>query len=217
MQNYQVVLFDLDGTITDSKLGILNSVLYSLAKFDISIEDLDSLNCFIGPPLLESFQEFCHFDKAKAHLAIQYYREYFANTGIFENAVYPGIPQLLSHLKDAGKQLLVATNKPTVFAERIISHFQLDDYFAAIIGSNLDGTLGTKTAVINYALSKVPQVAKENAIMIGDRKHDIIGAQQNGIASIGVTYGYGSSDELQLAQPTYLTDTVEDLRLIICS
>jgi len=208
--NYHTVLFDLDGTLTDPKLGITKSVQYSLRKFDIHVEDPNTLIPFIGPPLANSYQEVYQFDADQANQAVAYYREYFKDTGIYENDVYPGIHQLLALLQEQGRQLIVATSKPTVFAKRVIEHFGLDKYFDEVCGSNLDGTMSDKAEIIQSILARYP-VEKDQAIMIGDRKHDVIGAKKNGIASIGVEYGYGSQDEIEQSQPTYILNDVNAL------
>lgn len=208
---YNVILFDLDGTLTDPKIGITKSVQYALVKFGIEEPDLDKLIPFIGPPLVESFQEFYSLNQEQAQAAVRYYREYFAETGMYENAVYPGIKELLGELKSAGKELIVATSKPTVFSEQIIEHFGLTQFFKAIVGSNLDGSRIHKDEVIAFALKDLTGTIYDSVIMVGDRKHDIIGAQKNGIASIGVTYGYGTQEELTQAKPVYLAATVEEL------
>ena len=208
---YNVILFDLDGTLTDPKIGITKSVQYALVKFGIEEPDLDKLIPFIGPPLVESFQEFYSLNQEQAQAAVCYYREYFAKTGMYENAVYPGIKELLAELKSAGKELIVATSKPTVFSEQIIEHFGLTQFFKAIVGSNLDGSRIHKDEVIAFALQELTGIAYDRVIMVGDRKHDIIGAQKNGIASIGVTYGYGTQEELTQAKPVYSAATVEEL------
>lgn len=215
MPTYDTLLFDLDGTLTDPKPGITKSVQYALARFNIDVPDLDILAPFIGPPLAESFHNYYGFTPEQAQQAIAYYREYFAETGLYENAVFPGIPALLADLRASNKHLLVATSKPTIFAERILSHFDLAHYFELIAGSELDGTRIDKAEVIAYALASLPTPAYQNAIMIGDRKHDIIGAQQNGLPSIAVTYGYGSYEELQDQQPTHLVDSVSNLATLL--
>lgn len=209
--NYQVILFDLDGTLTDPKVGITKSVQYALAKFGIEESDLDKLIPFIGPPLIESFQEIYALSKEQAKEAVGYYREYFTKAGMYENAIYPGIIELLAELRGAGKELLVATSKPTVYSEQIIEHFGMTPYFKAIVGSNLDGSRIHKDEVIAFALDALNNISRDEVIMVGDRKHDIIGAQKNSIASIGVTYGYGSREELEQAGPTHMAVTVAEL------
>ena len=213
--NYKYILFDLDGTLTDPKVGITKSVQYALAKYNIQVESLDDLEKFIGPPLKESFMEFYSFDEEKAVQAIEYYREYFRDKGIFENEVYEGIPNLLRELKSRGFIVAVATSKPTVFAEIIVEHFNLKEYFDIVAGSNLDGTRTSKSEVISYVIDELGIDNLEEVIMIGDRKHDVIGAQRNNIDSIGVLYGYGDIEEMESARPTYILDSVSELHKLI--
>lgn len=206
-----MVLFDLDGTLTDSKIGITKSVQYALSKFSIREDNLDNLESFIGPPLSESFQKHYGFEPSQAQEAVDFYREYFSTSGMYENVVYPRIPDLLADLKSKRKELIVATSKPTVFANQILNAFYLDQYFTTVIGSHLDGTRTSKTEIIAYALSSLGEPKENRAVMVGDRQHDIIGAQGNAIDSIAVTYGYGSLLELQRANPTYLAHVVEEI------
>ncbi|HWR40392.1 MAG TPA: HAD family hydrolase [Patescibacteria group bacterium] len=212
---YTTLLFDLDGTLTDPKLGITRSVQYALNKFGIHIDRLDALIPFIGPPLLESFQVFYGFEPEKSREAVAYYREYFQQTGIYENAIFPEIPALLTELQSRGKSLLVATSKPTVFAEEVCRHFHIDHFFRFIAGSNLDGSRTVKAEVIAYALEHAPRFQRHQVLMIGDRKHDIIGAAHHQIDSLAVTYGYGSRQELADAQPTYIVDSVAGIAQIV--
>ena len=211
MTGYDVVLFDLDGTLTDSKIGITKSVQYALSKFNIREDNLDNLESFIGPPLSESFQKHYGFETSQAQNAVDFYREYFSTSGMYENVVYPGIPDLLADLKSKRKELIVATSKPTIFANQILNAFDLYQYFTAVVGSHLDGTRTSKTEIIAHALSTLGKSKNNSAAMVGDREHDIIGAQGNAIDSIAVTYGYGSLLELQRANPTYLAHAVEDI------
>lgn len=210
MPLYDTILCDLDGTLTDPQLGITRSVAYALAKFGIAVPDRAALNPFIGPPLHESFARVYGFDRAQAFQAVAYYREYFTDTGLYENAVYPGIPALLGDLVAHGQRLVVATSKPTVYATRILAHFHLDSYFTAIAGSNLDGTRTAKAEVIAHALTVLGS-PPTRAVMIGDREHDIIGARANGLDSIGVLYGYGSLAEITAAKPTAIAASVAEL------
>ena len=214
MTGYDVVLFDLDGTLTDSKIGITKSVQYALSKFNIREDNLDNLESFIGPPLSESFQKNYGFEPSQARDAVDFYREYFSTSGMYENVVYPGIPDLLADLKSKWKALFVATSKPTVFANQILKAFNLHQYFTTVVGSHLDGTRTSKTEIIAHVLSTSGALKESSVVMVGDREHDIIGAQGNAIDSIAVTYGYGSLSELQRANPTYLADTVEDIRTL---
>lgn len=209
------ILMDLDGTITDPKLGITKSVQYALKAFGIIVEDLDSLCKFIGPPLRTSFMEYYGFTEAEAEEAVVKYREYFSVTGLYENEVYEGMEALLKGLKAAGKTLIVATSKPEVFARKILEHFKLDGYFKDICGATLDNSRSTKEEVIRYALDKNGITDSSDIIMVGDRMHDIAGAKAVGIASIGVLFGYGGKQELEQAGANWVAATVEELYEII--
>lgn len=214
MKNYDVILFDLDGTLTDSSPGIINSIIYALKKYNISVEDMSVLKKFLGPPLHESFKEFYGFNDEKAMEATEFYREYFKAKGLLENRVYDGIPELLKNLADNGKRLIVATSKPQEFTDKIMQHFDLAKYFEFVAGSNMDGTRSKKAEVIEYALNKCKITDKSKVVMVGDRKHDIIGAKAVGIDSIGVEYGYGDYDELKSAGATHIAKTVNDLKVL---
>ena len=217
-----IILFDLDGTLTDPGLGITNSVIYALDKFGISVENRSELYKFIGPPLLNSFMDFYDFDEERGSQAVTYYRELYNVTGKYENEVYEGVPEMLQKLKEQGCHLLVATSKPEYLAKDILEHFSLSQYFCVIAGSDLEGERNTKGKVIDYALKQfaeqidisIEQV-KENAIMVGDRFHDMHGAKENGIASIGVLYGYGNREELEQAGADYVAVKPENVVLII--
>ena len=215
MKNYKLILFDLDGTLTDPFEGIANSIAYALHKFDIPIADKNELRKFIGPPLIESFGNFCGFSDEQARLALSYYREYFREKGMFENSVYDGIEELLEDLPACGIRLCVATSKPEPFAEKILEHFHLAHYFECIAGSELDGTRAKKNEVIEYALQKCNFVDRTKAVMVGDREHDIVGAAKCAVDSVGVLFGYGSREELQKAGATYVAATVADIKKVI--
>ena len=208
---YSVLLFDLDGTLTDPGEGIRNSVAYALQKYGITVTEQESLNRFIGPPLQEGFQEFYGFSPKEAIRAVGYYREYYRDRGIYENCVYDGMEEVLKVLKQAGRHLVVATSKPEVFARQIISYFHLDPYFEYVAGMELDGGRGTKAEVIEYALEacKVPDRTK--VLMIGDREHDVLGAKKAGIDCLGVLYGFGTEEELLTAGASGITATVEGI------
>ena len=210
MMEYQNILFDLDGTLTDPKIGITKSVQYALAKFGIMEKDLTKLEFFVGPPLQNTFMEAYSFSADKAWEAVEYYREYFKDQGIYENEVYDGIPDVLQLLQSQGKSLYIATSKPSVFAKTIISHFQLASYFTFICGSELDGTRSDKTEIIKYIVDNY-QLDPSDTVMVGDRKHDLIGAHNNNIHSMAVAFGYGSEEELIAAEPTYFIRSVEEL------
>ncbi|WP_144572401.1 HAD family hydrolase [Bacillus paramycoides] len=209
---YKTFLFDLDGTLTDPKEGIINSVLYALEKMGIEEGKISELDSFIGSPIQQSFAERYNMNEIEVEQAVFYFREYLKKSGLLENKIYDGIPTLLQELKDAGNRLFVATSKPTVFAKQVIEHFQLTPFFEEIVGSNLDGTRIKKEEIIAHILQTNEELKKEEIVMIGDRKHDIIGANNNEIASIGVLYGYGSEKELSEARATYIVKDVEELQ-----
>ena len=204
-------LFDQDGTLTDPKAGITKAFRYSLRSFGIEVSNLDDLEKFIGPPLRDSFREYYSFSEAEAETAISKYREYYADIGIFENGLYDGIIPMLQRLKDNGITLAIATSKPTVFAERVAEHFKIRHYFKLIAGSELDGTRDRKSEVIQYALRIIDPGREKSVVMIGDRKHDIIGAREAGIDSIAITWGYGSRKELEEAKAERMADSPEEL------
>ena len=208
---YKYILFDLDGTLTDPKIGITKSVQYALEKNDIEVESIRELEKFIGPPLKDSFMQFYSFDDQRAVEAIEHYREYFKDKGIYENEVYKGIEALLCKLRSKGCIIAVATSKPTVFAKRIIEYFSLEKYFDIVVGSNLDGTRVDKAVIISFTINKLKIEELEQTVMIGDRKHDIIGALKNNVDSIGVVYGYGTLEELKAVKPTYIVDSIKGL------
>ncbi|MDO4170609.1 MAG: HAD family hydrolase [Lachnospiraceae bacterium] len=216
MKDYKYIFFDLDGTLTDPGLGITNSVAYSLEKYGISVDDRSELYKFIGPPLIDSYMDFYNFSKEKAVQAVEVYREYYAVKGIFENYVYDGIPGLLKLLQADGKKIILATSKPEEYAKIILEHFDLAKYFFYIAGSNMDESRSKKSEVISYALQKCQIKDKSQVVMIGDREHDIIGAKEIGLDSIGVLYGYGDYKELECAGADQIVENVNGLRDILC-
>ena len=212
----EYVLFDLDGTLTDPGLGITNSVAHALAHFGIAVTDRTQLYRFIGPPLMDSFMEYYGFTEEQAQEAVKVYREYFADRGWAENTVYEGVEELLSELTAAGKTLLVATSKPQVFAERILTHFGLDKYFTYICGVALQAPRGySKADVIREALAKAGVTDLSAAVMVGDRHHDIDGAKAVGLDSIGVLYGYGDREEHKKAGADAIVESVDALRALL--
>lgn len=208
---FDYILFDLDGTLTDPGVGITSSVAYALEAYGIKVEDKSKLNCFIGPPLHESFVKYYNMSTLLAFDAITKYREYYSERGIFENEVYLGIPGLLQKLKQAGKAVIMATSKPECFAKRIAEHFNIDSYFDCITGSELDGGRVDKAEVIECALERMRITDRSKCVMVGDRLHDIIGAKKTGIHSIGVLYGYGSREELEENGADKIVSTVCEL------
>lgn len=215
MINYEYILLDLDGTVTDPANGITNSVMYALKKYGIEVSDRSELYKFIGPPLWESFEKYYGFSKEEAKKAVECYREYYKDKGIYENLVNEGFEGLLKLLKANGKTLIVATSKPEVFAKQILEHFDIAKYFTFIAGGNLDGTRVKKEEVIFYALESCNILEKSKVIMIGDREHDIIGAKKNSIHSMGVLFGYGDREELENAGADYIVETVSDIGRIL--
>lgn len=212
---YQTILLDLDGTLTDSAPGILNSVRYACRKLALPLPDEATLHRFLGPPLPASFRDLMGLDEGAVTRAVAAFREYYPETGIFENAVYPGIPALLADLKAAGKTVVMATSKPEHFARRIMEHFSLAGYFDAICGATLDETRTDKAEVVAYALKTAGITDLQSAVMVGDREHDVKGAARNGLSCIGAVYGYGTAEELAAAGAVALADTVQDLHRLL--
>lgn len=211
----QVILFDLDGTLTESGEGIINCVQYALEKLGKKEEHPENLQCFIGPPLKEQFMKYAGLSEEEEEKAVVYYRERYTTTGIFENRLYPKIPELLELLKINNKILAVASSKPEVYVKQILKHFQIADYFTAIVGSELDGRRTEKAEVIEEALRRMHlEEERDKVLMVGDRSHDVQGAISCGLQCIGVAYGYGSREELEKAGAVYIADSVEDLGIL---
>lgn len=213
--NFEYILFDLDGTITDSGEGITKSVQYALKSFGISVDNLKELNKFIGPPLKDSFKRYYKFNDEKAELGLLKYREYYADKGIYENRLYDGIIELLKMLKKNNKKIVLATSKPEFYAKEILKYFKIDEYFAFVAGADFEETRANKGDVIRHAIqnSNISDLSK--VIMIGDREHDIIGAKENNIKSIGVLYGYGDVIELTQARADYIVKNISELLNIL--
>ena len=216
--NKDVVLIDLDGTLTDSAEGVLNSIRYALNKVGVPIPPLDILMMFIGPPLLESYEKYCGLSGEKGWEALWAYREYFNEKGYLENKVYEGIPECLERLKAAGKRMIVATSKPEDYSRKIIDVFGLSPYFEFVSGASLDETRVAKQDIIHYAIEECGLADPSRMIMVGDRMHDVKGAHAEGLECIGVLYGYGSREELNEAGADYIAETpggIADLILAI--
>ena len=208
---YKYYLFDLDGTLTDPGIGITNSVMYALEKFDIHVSDRKELYPFIGPPLVDSFEKYFGFDEKQAFQAVEYYREYFREDGIFENVVYEGIPEMLGELKSRGAIVALATSKPYEFSVRILDHFDLHQYFDFVGAATMDGRISRKADVISHLIDKLRENEKSSILMIGDRDQDIDGAKANGLQSAGVLWGYGSREELMDAGADYIVSAPSDI------
>lgn len=216
MNKYKYILFDLDGTLTDPKRGIINSFKTAFEKLDIFIEENEIVN-LIGPPLVESLENYFQFDKETIESVLDSFRRYYNSKGFAENRVYAGIRELLAKLVLNGYILAVATSKPEHSANQVLEHFELSEYFDFIGGSSLDNTRIQKVDVIKYVLEnlKISKNDYDKVIMVGDRKHDIIGAKENGLDSMAITHGYGSKEELYIAKPTYTAKSAEDIYTIL--
>jgi len=208
--HYQNILFDLDGTLTDPREGITRSIQHALAKLGIDEPDLRNLEHFIGPPLLQQFMVAYDFDEAKAWQAVNFYRERFRVTGLYENQLFHGVIALLETLQQQGRRLYIATSKPWEFAREIARHFDFAKHFKVVYGSELDGTRTNKVELIAHILQQ-EGLDPAQTLMIGDRKHDLIGARANGLDCAAVGYGFGSREELEAEAPTYHFQTLEAL------
>lgn len=209
------ILLDLDGTLTDPKVGILTSLQHALEQLGEEVPPMDELGWCIGPPLKDAFAKmFGEDQKERIADGVRHFRERFGDVGLFENEVYPDIPQLLSSLNKLGHTLHIATSKPEVFARRILDHFDLAGPFASIHGSELDGTRSNKGDLIAHIL-ETQSIDNHRSVMIGDRKHDILGAIDNEVPGLGVLWGYGSREELECAGATACVPQPNDLIKII--
>ena len=209
---FKHILFDLDGTLTDPALGITNSIMFALRKNGVEPPEREKLFCCIGPPLIDAFMEMWGFSKEKAVKALSDYREYFSVTGLFENEVYEGIEKLLWSLYDSGKKLYLATSKPEIYARQILEHFNLAKYFTFIAGNTLSEDRPKKIDVINYIFKECPEISKNSAVMVGDRKYDAEGAHEANLPCIGVLFGYGNREELENAGADYIVENVNELK-----
>lgn len=215
MKSKKIILFDLDGTLTDPKEGITKAFAYALKKTAQMEVPLDELTKCIGPPLKTSFETYFGFTEETSPDAINAFRAYFEVEGWRENILFDGIKQMLETLKSEDKKLYIATSKATIYAEKIIEYFELNPYFEAIIGSNLDGTRTHKDEVIAEVLHQIGEVDKSDIVMVGDREHDVIGAKKQAIDAIGVTYGYGSKDELIASGADVIVDSITALHQLL--
>lgn len=211
---YKNILFDLDGTITDSSPGIINSYLHSLNKIGLAEDDIDKLKSYIGSPLRAYYTERHNLSTADSDTAVKHFREHYAEKGIFENNVYPNMDVLIDKLSESGFRLYITTSKPLEFAITVLNHFNLKEYFDSIHGSDMSADNKPKDKLIADAIL-MNGLSKNESIMIGDRYHDINGAKTNGIASIAVTYGYGSINELSELQPDYIAASADEIEKIL--
>ena len=208
----QYLLFDLDGTLTDPMVGITSSVQYALEKFGIHVKYLKDLIPFIGPPLDDSFQEFYGLSKEDAGKAVEYYRERYSTTGIFENRPYPGVEKMLQELRRKKYLLAVASSKPEYYVKQILDYFNLTEYFDEIVGSEMNGARTNKTEVIEETLKRLGlDHHREQVIMVGDKEHDVLGARKAGLDCVAVSYGYGTEEELAASQPLQTVASAEEI------
>lgn len=209
---YKAILFDLDGTLTESGEGITKCVQYALEKLGKPESDLKKLEVFIGPPLMEQFMKYAGLDEETARRAVEYYRERYSTTGIFENRPYPGVEEMLQELKRKKYLLAVASSKPEYFVKQILDYFHLTEYFDEIVGSELNGSRTNKTEVIEETLRRLGlDKHREQVIMVGDKEHDVLGARAAGLECVAVSYGYGTEEEITAAQPLQTVSSTEEI------
>lgn len=212
---YKNIIFDLDGTLTDSGPGIRNAVRHALYRFGFEENDTAKLNRFIGPPLYDSFIRFYNIDPVEAHKGENYFREYYRDKGIYENSLYDGIKECLGQLCDMGVKLYIGTSKPDFMAEIVVNHFDIKKYFKGVYGAKIEEGLYAKADVLKKLFAENPDVLKADTVMVGDREHDILGAKAVGISSVGVLWGYGSRDEFLSADADYVVNTPTELSELI--
>ncbi|MGN0915047.1 MAG: HAD hydrolase-like protein [Succinivibrio sp.] len=206
------LLFDLDGTLTESGIGIVRCVRHALEHFGIEEKSDEKLKQFIGPPLYDSFVTVYGMSHDDALKAVDVYRERYRDIGIFENAPYPGIIKVLTELKNHGYIMAVASSKPEIFVNRILEHFSLSSFFTVVTGATMDGSIGAKKDVIKLCLDRLSGCdIKEDSLMIGDKSHDVIGAHENSLKCIGCLWGYGSRKELEDCNCDYIVSSITEL------
>lgn len=215
---WKTVLFDLDGTLTDSAEGITKCVQHALVSMGYESPELEDLQCFVGPPLKEMFMEYTGMNDADGEKAVALYRERYAPVGIYENRLYPRIVKMLELFQKAGITMGVASSKPEVYVKQILDHFGIDDYFKVIVGSELNGGRVHKKEVLEEAIRRLKmENHKEQIVLVGDTRYDVEGAKEAGIQCIGVSYGYGDPEELEASQPVYLAESVSDVAECVMS
>jgi len=208
MNRYKCLLFDLDGTLTDSAPGIINCLRHSLAIMGFDMPEMPER--FLGPPLYESFAEYCGMNRKQVLEAVKIFRERYSTKGLFENSVYPDVPEMLEKLKGSGFRLMVATSKVDEYAERILDRFGIADYFEFIGGARIDGSRNEKWEVIEHVLSSMSITDRSSVLMIGDRKNDVAGAHKTGLECMGILWGYGSEEELRAAGADFIVHTPQE-------
>lgn len=213
---YRNILFDLDGTISDSSPGIINAYQYSLNKMGFPQDDPSVIKSYIGSPLRSYYTEQKKLDAPDSETAVKFFREYYTDKGIFENTLYENMDELIGELNNNGNSLFIATSKPLEFALRILNHFKIKEYFTSIHGSDMSADNKPKEKLISDAII-MNGLVKADSVMIGDRYHDIRGAKANGIDSIAVTYGFGSRAEIETEKPDHVAANSDEIRKIIFS
>ena len=208
---YDLVLFDMDGTLVDSQEGIINSIVYALDFFNIKVDDTNSLKVFLGPPLRDMFNKMFGFEGERLERVVARYREHLSDRGLYEGELYPGIVETLATLREKGVKMAVATAKATVFAEEMLEHYNIAKYFDSIVGCELDGRRSEKSEIIACVLDELDGGRTAKPVMIGDRKFDILGAKAHGIPSVGCLWGYGDEAELAEAGATYLVKSPKEI------
>lgn len=209
---YKAILFDLDGTLTESGEGITKSVQYALEKLGRPEPDLNKLMVFVGPPLMEQFMLYAGFDEETARQAVTLYRERYSVTGIYENRPYPGVEDMLKELRGKGYILAVSSSKPEHFVNKVLEHFNLTHYFHEIVGSEMNGTRTKKGDVIEETLRRLNmQNHRDQVLMVGDKEHDVLGAREAGLECVAVSYGYGTMEELEGSKPLKIVESVDEL------
>lgn len=209
---YRAILFDLDGTITDSGEGIMKSVQYALEKIGKPEPELDKLRVFVGPPLYKEFMEYADIDEETAQQAVAYYRERYTPIGVYENSLYDGIQDMLEGLRARGYKLGIASSKPEYFVLVVLDHFKIRQYFDVVVGSELNGARTNKAEVVEEALRQLGLEDHRNrVVMVGDKEHDVFGARKAGVECVAVSYGYGTMEELTKAEPLKIVGSPEEL------
>lgn len=211
MSNYKHILFDMDGTLVDSEGGIIESLLYTLEVLNYGTLEESEVRKFLGPPLNKSFQDNCNMTEGEAEEAVKIFRSYYQEKGVYNAKLYDGVKEALEDLSKKEILLYIATSKPTVYAQKIAKNLGITEYFRDIVGSNLDNTRSDKAEVIQYILDTYELKEKEKVLMVGDKSHDLIGARKCGIASMGVTYGYGTTKELEQEKPLHIIQNIHEL------
>lgn len=213
----KAVLFDLDGTLIDSSEGVTKSTQYALRYYGIEEPDLDKLRVFIGPPLYRSFMKYYGFSPEQARKAVEIYRERYHVKGIYECSLYPGVKECILALKEQGYLISLASSKPEIFCRRILEHFEILDFFDEVVGATIDGRIENKEDVLQEVFCRWKEIPKEEMVLVGDTMFDIAGANNAGIASIAVSFGFGNVKEMMDAGAKALCDSMADIPEVVAA